>query len=542
MYTQIAHTKGSWNWFSMVHLRSIVFLSILAVANGPTLNAQNSHEKKQGPQRSHDPSLTPAVNPEVRSLLDDSEALPPEFASDVSLTLLENGFVRDEAVKAKVITRAFEKASAAQDDVMRRPFGASVEETSQGLHAIASSVTGLNRISLQARVIRQVVASDPRRARQLLESTQLPQLTPVPCNENWYFVPDAYYDALAAVLKQGFSSREIADGNRAAYVSSIIRQTQSHVQLVPIARLLTSGDFTEQELRTIIPAYAAVFAEVHGDPLSFSILMSAADSIFEPITALLTSLDRRKVGSRALLQAFRDYMVVSFKGSSCGALDPSNDSKSLLPTAIVQFNETFQSRLNAINLRVIRKNEIKSDATGSGPDEAPSSRWNSQAYFQWLASVQKLNTRLTKKELAEARPENDARWLSQAQDVLTGLSAWSNEGEPEVDFFHQKALLLEGLAKRTIGTSLHSEVLDAFVRFLEQNSYQDVSPIDWFFCTQLLLKTNAAPNSANSDLRRLVDSREPVLSVYARLQSLLRSAKQTRGSKHSTKSTSNTAN
>jgi hypothetical protein len=133
----------------MVHLRSIVFLSILAVANGPTPNGQNSLEKKQAPQRSHEASLASAVNPEVRSLLNDSEALPPEFASDVSLTLLENGFVRDEAIKAKVIARAFEKASAAQDDVMRRPFGASVEETSEGLHAIASSVTGLNRISLK---------------------------------------------------------------------------------------------------------------------------------------------------------------------------------------------------------------------------------------------------------------------------------------------------------------------------------------------------------------------------------------------------------
>ena len=187
-----------------------------------------------------------------------------------------------------------------------------------------------------------------------------------------------------------------------------------------------------------------------------------------------------------------------------------------------------------MNLRIIGEDEIKSDAKGSGPAEPLPPRWNSLTYFQLLQSVQKLNTPLTQKELAEGRTENDATWLSQAQDVLTRLSDWSNEGESEADFFHQKAILLEGLARRTIGTPLHADVLDSFVVFLEQNSYRDITPIDWFFCAELLLETNAAPDRARADLKRLVDSREPVLSVYARLQFLLQSAKQTPAGKHPT--------
>lgn len=519
----------------MVHLRSTIFASILSVVIGPRLaHGQNLREKEPAAQSSQGRSgVEPANNPEVRSLLNDSEVLPAEFTSDVSLTLVENGFVRNAALKAKIISRAFEKASAAQDDVMRHPFGASVEETSEGLHAIASLVTGLNRISLQARVVRQVVASDPRKARQLFDSMHPPQITPVSCNENWYFVPDAYYDALAAVLQRGFSEREIRGGIRAGYLSSIIRQTQSHVQVVPIARLLSAGEFTEQELRTIVPVYAATITDLHGDPLPFSILMSAPDRFFGAISTLLTSLDRHNVESRALLQAFRDYMVVNFKGANCGPAEFSKDSKSLLPTAIVRFNETFQSRLKGMNLGVIRESEIKSDPKGSGPHDPLPSRWNSLTYSQLLKSVQQLNTPLTQKELAEGRTENDAMWLSEAQDVLIRLSAWSNDGESEDDFFHQKAILLEGLARRTIGTPVHAGVLDSFVVFLEQNSYLDITPIDWFFCAELLLETNAS-DSANADLKRLVDSREPVLSVYARLQSLLKSAKQAPAGKHPT--------
>jgi hypothetical protein len=139
----------------MVHLRSIILVLVLSVVIAPRVAHGQNVLERRGVRQSSDVRSTvkPTDNPEVRTLLNDSEALPSEFASDVSLTLLENGFVRNAALKAKVITRAFENASAAQDNVMRRPFGVSVEETSQGLHAIASSVTRLNRISLQARVI-----------------------------------------------------------------------------------------------------------------------------------------------------------------------------------------------------------------------------------------------------------------------------------------------------------------------------------------------------------------------------------------------------
>jgi|SRR5580658_163122 hypothetical protein len=528
----LAHQDES-GGVGMDYPRSIISALILSVAvlSRPAVG-QDIPARQQAPQRSQESSgLTRTASPEVQSLLNDSEGLPPEFSSDVTLALVENGFIRNDALKAKLLTRAFEEASAAQDDVLRGPFGVSVEETSEGLHAIASLVTRLNRISLQARVIHELVATDPRRARRVFESMQPPQLTPVLCNENWYFVPDSYYDALAPVLQRGFSDREIAGGNRAAYLSSIIRSTRYHVQLVPLSRLLSTGDFTEQELRTVVPVYAAMVAQVDGDPLAFSILLSESDGFFEAISALLASLDKRNVDSRALLQAFRDYMVLNVKGPNCGATELSKSSKSVLPPAIVSFNETFRSRLQKAKLDAIGENEIRGDTNSNVKDQPLPSRWKSPAYFQLLEAVQGVNLPLTGSATSS---ENDSPRLSQAQDVLSRLNAWTNEDQPEVEFFHQKAILLEGLARRTIGTSLHAEVLDSLVHFLEQNSYQEVTPIDWFFCAKRLLSTSAGPNKASADLRRLVDSREPVLSIYARLQSLLQSSKEAPTGKYAT--------
>lgn len=513
----------------MFHLRSIILAWLLALSPRSALT-QNLPTSKQGPQHSHERStIKPADSAEVKVLVNDSEALPPEFSADVSLTLVENGLVRDNALKIKLLTRAFEKAAAAQDDVMQRSFGSSVEETAEGLHAIASTVTGLNRTSLQSRVIRQFVAVDPHRARRMFESMPAAHLMEIPCNQDWYFFPDDYYKALEAVLETGFSNGEIAGGNRAAYVSSIISNAQYHIQTALITRLLNTGDFTEQELRTIMPVYAAVLRRLHGDSLSFHILMWRPNGFFDAISTLLASLDKRNLDSRPVLHAFRDYIVSNFKGPNCDTAKFSINPEFGLPNPIVRFNETFGARLKAANLGAIGAEEIKSDTINSGESPPPLARWNSPKYSQLLLAVQGLNPPPNAKETDGDPKDKDPRWLSKAQNVLTQLNSWSNEGEAESesDFFHQKAILLGGLARRTIGTPLNPDALDSFVQFLEQNSYDEVTPIDWFVSAELVFSMNTKQNGPRADFRRFINSRDPVLSVYGRLQSLLQSAEQT---------------
>jgi len=347
-----------------------------------------------------------------------------------------------------------------------------------------------------------------------------PQLSELSCNETWYFVPDSYYESLLAVLQSAFSNREIASGNRAALVGSIIKATQSHAQLSPIARLLVSSEFTEAELRMVVPLYAATLAGMHGDSLSFNILMSDP-RFFDNIAALLDSLDKHNIDSRAVLRAFREYIVVNFKGSDCSTQGTANP-KSPLPDAVAQFNTRFTSRLKAANLEGIREDEVESDGDSSAHQEAPLERWKSATYFQMLRAVQDVGPPPHQRAGKEG---DDVQWLSHAQDVLTKVTNWSNQRDPEIEFFHQKAILLEALAEKTIGTSLYAEAVDSFARFLEQNSYQDLTPSDWFFCVKIFIGHDLRPSDANPDLTRLVNSRNAALSVYARLHLLLQSVK-----------------
>jgi hypothetical protein len=470
----------------------------------------------------------PTIDADVRSLVDETEALPPEFASDALLQLVEKGLIRNDGLKTKLLSRAFQKASASRDDVMLRPWGVNVEETPQGLHAIASTVTQLDRISLQARTVRGFFSISHRRAREAFESMPPPRIQPIACGENWYFVPDSYYDILGMLVEHSFSAREIAGGFRTRYVNTVIQNIHSHVELAPMAQVLSTGNFTGQELREIVPAYAATVGDLSGDAFSFDVIMAEPDRSLESFSRLIESLRKADVDSRPLLLAFRNYLVLNFSGASCGTTQISKVLGSTLPGAVLQFNKRFAGALTRANLRPIRESEIKSDRKENVERNTTPRRWQSQAYSQLSRSLQ----RLTPPGRQRSSAGGYSDWLSQAGDLLSQVTAWSDTSELETEFFHQKAILIEGLAERTIGTSMHAEVLATFIGFLEQNSYQKVGAIDWFLYAKKLLSAGAESGNASADARVLLDSREPVLSIYAKLELLSRSAKGSPSGEH----------
>jgi len=457
---------------------------------------------------------SPPTQKQIRSLLEDSHALPPEFTSDVILQLIENGLVRDDRLKIKLLNDAFEKAALAQDDYPERPWGINVEETPHGLHAIASIVTGLNRLSLQTRAVRQVFSMDPQRARKLLDSIPPPRILPLPCNESWFYWLEPYYSTLTISLEKGFSLREIAGGLRSGYVASMIGKTKSHPELVSTVQLLVAGSFTDQELHELVPAFVSSIRNLDGDPQTFAIAMSD-DRLFEGVNKLISLLEKRGIDSRSVVQAMRDYLVRDFNEPSCSELGTSKGSGSILPDAIIRFNNGFSAQLTRANLGLIEAGELNYEARSHVEDSTPP-RWNSKTYSALLRTLQALSPSSDPSDTPKA-PAALNVFLTKAQDLLTKLDAWSETNEPEIEFFHQKAMLLGGLAERTEGTSLHKQVLDRFIMFLQEYPPDQVGAVDWYFYMKKLLHADVKLNDAKDDLAAFLDSSEPVLTVYARL-------------------------
>lgn len=442
-------------------------------------------------------------------LIRDAKSLPPEFAADIVLQVVEDGTSLTAAQKIKLLANAFDDAAQDQDDVQHRPWGSSVEENPEGLHAIASLVTRLDRISQQSRAVEDIARIDPKFARVKLRMIALPRFDPLPCEAYWTYLPDAYYEAVATVVATSFSAAEIAGGRRGELLASVVNRVVSHSQLPPVTRLISASDLSSAELTNIIPQYIYALDSLRGDEHSFN---AVSEQSVREFTALVARLSSRGTGAVPLLSSFRSYLVANSKTLPCGPLKSQDNGR--LPYAVQEFNDQFSDRLKAADLTVINLDEIKGGTKDSPPVDSEPSRWQSKEYSDLLFSVQKL---------PYISAANGAIGTDY-QDYLLRLSDWSNQSEPETEFFQQKSNLFDGVIERLPPSVMRRNALAAFVKFLEQNSYEQVSRVDWFVYVRKLFQDNTTSAERYEVIDALADSSDPVLNLYGRVESWKRAA------------------
>jgi len=438
-------------------------------------------------------------------LLRDAESLPPEFAADIVLQVVENSASLTTPQKIRALKNAFDEAAQAQDDVLRRPWGSGVEETSEGLHALALSVGRLDRISQQSAAVQDIVEIDPKLARVKLGMIALPRFDPPPCYATWLYFPDAYYEAVARVMTAGFSPEEISSGQRGEFLRSVVSRVVSHSQLPPVTRLITASNLSGTELASVISSYIYVLDGLRGDAHSF--YAWASRQSVDEFAALVARVDKQGIVALPLITSFRRYLVANFKATPCTPFKPSDSGK--LPFTVQEFNDKFSTRLKAAGLTAVTGEEIKNEATDTSSIESEPHRWSSKEYSDLLFSLQGLP------DMPRETPSIEAKY----QEYLLRLNGWSNQSEPEIEFFHQKSLLYSGVLERLGPSALRTSVLMDFVKFLEQNSYQQVSKVDWFIYSRRLFDVSTQPAERADVINALISSGDPVLNLYGRLES-----------------------
>jgi len=438
-------------------------------------------------------------------LLRDAESLPPEFAADIALQVVENSASLTVPQEISALKNAFDEAAQSQDDVGRRPWGNSVEETSEGLHAIALSLGRLDRISQQSRAVQDIAGIDPKLARVKLGTIALPGFEPPPCYATWLYFPDAYYEAAARVMTAGFSSEEISSGQRREFLRSVVSRVVSHSQLPPVTRLITASDLSSTELAGVISSYIYVLDSLRGDAHSF--YATATRHSVDEFDALVARLGKKGIAALPLIASFRRYLAANFKTTPCTPFKSPDSGK--LPPAVQEFNDKFSTRLKAAGSTAIADDEIKNEAKDTSPIESDPPRWNSKESADLLLALQKLP------DMARETPSIEAKY----QEYLLRLNGWSNQSEPETEFFHQKSMLYSGVLERLGPSALRTSVLMDFVKFLEQNSYQQVSKVDWFIYSRRLFDVSTQPAERADVINALISSGDPVLNLYGRLES-----------------------
>jgi len=495
-----------------------VFLSvlfILLVSGAMWERASATHQEKKAAEQA--PTNSHEVSPEARNVLDEAGSASPELGADALIKLAEVEKKASIPERIEWLTNAFYLAAQAEQSVKKASMPGAARDTRSGSLSGAFSLN-LDKLSLQSRIINDMLPLAPRKARVLLEEIQFPQLSPVTCQEPLSYDPSLFYQTIGRVIQDGFSAEDKRKGRHIAILAQYIGSLQSHSQVKPAARLVIEMELSPSDFGQLANRFANAISQLRGDERSFASGMIGPGpyTITGSIAAVIEALDHKGLPDIVLLKALREYLVSNLSARPCGEMASGDSHKSPAREAIKYFNQTFRSAIQNSQIAAIGDDELKGMRVGEMALVQP--YWQSTQAKQLLVVIKKLRFGDGDKALPVSSRET-VGWLSKLTDFLIQLEAWTPSAEEDPNFFHEKCVLYESLVDLIPSGQDRSKVIDSFVNFLGQNS-TEVSRIEWLeHVDNLILRTRGA-DSHEEVLRTFSTAGDPSLNLYAHLELL----------------------
>ncbi len=397
-----------------------------------------------------------------QTIVDLSRAAPPEFAADALLRLIESGKVVDRDHKRRLTEEAFRLADSATFRVRMRALPGIPQDTRSGLLSRAHGLQ-LDSLSLQSRAVKDMLAIDVPKARELFEEIPPPALTPLSCDDALVYDLTNFYQILGAIVNRSFTEKERAKQDHVNFLLGYLARVSSPLQFPPLADVIGTVSVTPAQREVLWSKFYGLLESMPPDGRAFSVLAAGGAQ------------------QRAELQAYLD------KNRSAGC--PGD--------------------------------RVSSSATASTPKL--DRYWQSQEAQTLFADGTKLRFNSAKQPLSDsdrATPE----WRQQLADYMSELANWGPSGEKsEADYFHQKCLVFVNLVDLIPPGPDRDEVVAAFVDFISNSGLELQSPVEWYLEANTMLERVRGAGAGEPDKVReaFEGSGDPVLSLSNELEKLL---------------------
>lgn len=388
-------------------LLRLAVLSCLALA---ALRAQPSLDKAA--------NTAPSV-PDIRLERSDVQTVigmarranvPPEFAADVLITLVESGLIPDHRTQRNLLEEAFAIAGNAQEKIALKRGGGDSPITG-ALHGAFRN--GIDQASLRSRVVQAILRIDASSARNLFERIDLPIQSSTGCEQQT--VPDLtlYYVTMWEV------ARSIQDhAQLEAFFAAHMPRFVSAAQITPLARVFMQIPGIER-MPAVIDAFSSRLADLIEDRRVFS---SYFDESIEAIGQLVTSA--APSSRERLIQQSRAWVMRGVNHGVCAEppkYSVSFDGAGRKPIPFVEpserFNQEVAWRSRAPDARIDSRN-INESAIAKPDPAAPAAVPNSTQYIDYFRT-----------HLLLSRDDEGAldlaRWRTEVERYIRRLSEWS---------------------------------------------------------------------------------------------------------------------
>jgi hypothetical protein len=360
----------------------------------------------------------PGVRPErsdVQTVIGMARAagVPPEFAADVLITLVESGLIPDHRTQRNLLEEAFLIAGNAQEKIALKRGGGDSPVTG-ALHGAFRN--GIDQASLRSRVVHSMLRIDAALAHDLFQRIDLPIPSASGCEQQT--VPDLtqYYVTMWEVARSipDRAQPERAPRDRTqveTFFAAHMPRFVSAAQITPLARVFMQIPGIER-MPAVIDAFASRLPDLTDDTRVFS---SYFDESIEAIGQLISSAAPST--RERLIQQSRAWVIRAVNHGVCS--EPPKYSVSfdgvgrrLIPfvSPADRFNQEVAWRSRTPDARINEPAIAKQDA-------APAPVSNSSQYIDYFRT----HLLLSRDDQGALDP---TRWRNEVQNYITRLSEW----------------------------------------------------------------------------------------------------------------------
>jgi len=461
---------------------------------------------------------------DVKHVIALARAVPPEFGADALITLVEAGLIGSETPRRDLLRDAFALAGKAQESAQL----VSVAPPSSALASALPDVTrkGLDRVSLQSRVVQLLVGSDSDLAREFHASIGLPDETTFSCNRRFVFA-FSRYDAASRAVADSISD----PGELRTFLLRECDRLKSGSELSGFLNLVSqSGNkLNVADFARIGQALAMRLPDLHQDRLTFENSASGALRSLARFAATLPLNVRME-----LILGAKLWVVRATNGGMCKAA-PATPQASPVGQEAPQMlpSELFNSYLGTLSIQsapvTIRQGEVQSHYIGQAP--------MADVYLRDRRRYANMEELLFRDVAQVSDGAEINRWQRELEGCIRAIAAWQTE-RPDAEYYLEKAALLQrAMALRHIGlpgspvpgsksmvgtdglnpTKLLAEFLDGDVA---TGVYRERRAV-WFAPVLYALRSSEHDDQMDG---LLTSARSPVLQIYGTLGLLLSSA------------------
>ncbi len=384
----------------------------------------------------------PKLAPEVQAIVDLAQPAAPEIFAHVVVRLVESGKIPQRELQVELLEDAFHSAGRATEPVRLIAIPGTPPDTREMYRGKAGEL-GLDAISLQSRIVRNLLTVDRAKARDLFGQMPHPVLDPRPCEDAMVADVTPYYEIAAAVAQSAFTAAEKENDAHLQFLSGLLSAAKSPGEVAAFAGAVQNVTFTKAQWEVVLAVIARKLETVGTDYRSFAVSFNAMEGSISRLADLARA--NRMESVDGLLGSFRKYLVAQMTASRC---------KPDIPVAIGEM-EWFRVAL-------------------SGDETTPKERkeaFKAHAYFEsddvkWIAErLPRMGGKVSAEEMA---------------DFLRELALWTPSGS-DVDMLHARATVLAALLQVTKPGTDRDRVATLCVELLALSGAQRQNPAEWMW-------------------------------------------------------------